>query len=116
MVDLILDGLEGTLDICKIEYPARVGIDGTRDVNRDVIAVPVHPPALVTGGNIGKPVCCFDCELLENFHRASLRNAKKLMGLETQSPLWVIQAVPHRKIGVGRAAWPVHRLKKEMVK
>jgi hypothetical protein len=83
-------------------------------MNRDAIAMPVHPSAFMSGGYIWKPMRRFDCELLEYFHHVSLRNAQKFVNLKTQAPLRMVEAIPHSKFSVGSAARAVHWLKKEM--
>jgi hypothetical protein len=44
-----------------------------------------------------------------------LWNAEELLGLQAQSPPRMIEAIAQRKLGVDRAAVPVHRLQEEVL-
>src|SRR6185437_8437355 len=44
-----------------------------------------------------------------------LRNPQKLVGLETESPHWMIETVANCEFGIHRALRAIHWLKKEML-
>ena len=49
---------------------------------------------LVTLRYMGQPMRGLDRELFKDLHRRPLWNTQKLVGLNAQSPSWMIEAVP----------------------
>lgn len=68
VVEAMVERLERTRDIRKIDDPARMVIDGTSDVDGHAVRVAVESGALVTFRDIREAVCCLESELLEDLH------------------------------------------------
>ena len=68
VVEAIVERLERTRDVRKIDDPARLVIDRTFDVDCHAVRVAVESGALVTFRDIREAVCCLESELLEDLH------------------------------------------------
>src|SRR5690349_9949447 len=76
----------------------------------------VQTPTLMVLGYIRQAVRCFECECFEDFHRRPpLGNAEEFVGLQTQSPSRMLQAVLNGQLSVSLAIGTVHRLQEKML-
>lgn len=68
VVETLVQGFEGGLDVGEVPYPAGMGIDSAFDVQAYLEGMPMETSALVARRNIGQEVCGFENEFFENFH------------------------------------------------
>lgn len=115
VIDPLFDGLEGSLDIRKVEHPAEFWIDRAADVYLDLKAVPVHPSALVARRDVGKPVRRLNAELLENLQPCLLTNTEQFVRLQAQPPLGMLHAISDGEAGVANLVWSIHGLQEKVL-
>lgn len=68
MIQLIVNGHEGTLDIGKIHHPAGLLVQRPADMDLDAERMTVDSPAFVILGDMRQVVRGFDLENLEQVH------------------------------------------------
>ena len=70
VVELLVYGVEGGLEVAEIADPAEVCIEFAQEMNLDPKRMAVQAGALVARRHIRKPVRRFEAKLLKNFHLA----------------------------------------------
>ena len=70
VIELFQDRFEGAFDLSKIQHPAAVLINRTRQVEADMKTVAMQARAFVAGWHIGQAMRRFEVKFLEYFHRA----------------------------------------------
>jgi hypothetical protein len=71
MVDPILNRLKRHLDLREIHHPTKLRIDRSSDMHFNLKTMPMHPPTLMSGWNIGQPMRRLNAELLKYLHHDS---------------------------------------------
>ena len=73
VVDPVMDGLEGCLEVGVVHDPSRVVSDGALDGDLDAPAVPVETGAFVARGYVGEAVSGFDLKGFSEFHKTGAK-------------------------------------------
>lgn len=101
MVDLVFEGFEGTLNVSKVNDPAKTLIERPFDVNLNLETVAVQPAALVSRRYMGEAMRCFNREYFEYLHpRPPLPDSRELVCLKAQAPDRITEAVSNRLVSI----------------
>src|SRR5262245_57188984 len=113
VIELFVKGTESFFDVRKIHHPSGLFPWATLHMYFQPERMTVQSPTLVVGRNIRQVMSRFYREYLKEF-QGPLPDPNQFMSLQTESPLWVREAVLYRKSYVLIELRPVHWLEKIM--
>jgi len=125
MVEHLMQLLARCLEIAEIDHEAGYRIRHSTDRNFGAKRVPVQITVFMADRFIHELVRGIEPELVGNFSHDIFSgncsgNTQQLVGLQTQTPLGMLQTVPERTLrvgitGLGIRLQAIHRLQQEMI-
>lgn len=68
VVELLVEGTEGGVQVGEVANPAEGWVDLTADVDLDTERMAVQARAFVAGGHVGEAMCGLEAKFFKDFH------------------------------------------------